>query len=133
VWVRVAHERLLSAWPPLAEALARAHTALDAARGVEDAADAWRAAGRRDSYLWEDDRLTITSAALGIPDGKAAKPPADGAANRPTGGTAETHEPARGGPCSADHESARRSGSYNYHFYGHFHDHVMWGHSAECF
>jgi hypothetical protein len=36
-------------------------------------------------------------------------------------------------PCTTDHESARRSGSYNYHFYGHFHDHTMWRHPAECF
>jgi hypothetical protein len=96
VWVRVAHERLLSAWPPLAEALARARTALDAARRVEDAAGAWRAAGRRDSYLWEADRLSITLAALGLPAGKAAQAPASDAVDRPTGETAETDEQARG-------------------------------------
>ncbi len=103
VWVRIAHERLLSAWPPLAAALARAHTAMEAARGVEDAADAWRAAGRRDSYLWEADRLTITSAALGIPAGKAVETSNGGAVDRPTGEATETEEPARS---VADHVTA---------------------------
>jgi hypothetical protein len=36
-----------------------------------------------------------------------------------------------GTPSTADHESARRNGSYNYHFYGRFHDRAMRDHLVE--
>ena len=49
----VAHEAFLSAWPPLAEAIAAASSALRAGRAVEVAAADWDARNRPPDRLWE--------------------------------------------------------------------------------
>jgi WD40 repeat protein len=68
-WVEVAHEALLTAWPPLDRAITEHGDALRAARSVEQAAAEWFTAGRTDGYLWDDERHTATALALGLPDG----------------------------------------------------------------
>lgn len=55
--VEVAHEAVLTAWPPLAEAVGAAATALRAGRLVERAAADWDQAGRPSTRLWGGDQL----------------------------------------------------------------------------
>ncbi|MEV8437971.1 TIR domain-containing protein [Actinosynnema sp. NPDC051121] len=55
--VGLAHEALLTAWPPLDELLTEHSSALRTARVVERAAADWVAAGRSETYLWDADRL----------------------------------------------------------------------------
>jgi WD40 repeat protein len=65
VVVSVAHEAFLSAWPPLASAIAEASTALRARRGVEQAADAWADSGRPADRLWDGGHLAAALADTG--------------------------------------------------------------------
>ena len=55
--IGVAHEAFLTAWPPLAEAIARHDTALRSRRAVETGAAEWDAAGRQLNRLWERGQL----------------------------------------------------------------------------
>lgn len=55
--IGLAHEALLTAWPPLDELIEEQGSALRAARVVDRAAADWTAAGRADSHLWDDERL----------------------------------------------------------------------------
>jgi WD40 repeat protein len=57
VLLGVAHEAFLTAWPPLAEAIRAAGTALRMRRMLEQAAAEWENAGRSPSFLWEQDRV----------------------------------------------------------------------------
>ena len=63
--VGVAHEALLTSWPPLSAAIDEHAVALRAARSVEQAAAEWREGGRPDHFLWDADRLTVTLTTLG--------------------------------------------------------------------
>jgi WD40 repeat protein len=56
-WVGVAHEALLTSWPPLADAIADRTVALHTARSVEQAAAEWDRAGRPEDHLWERGRV----------------------------------------------------------------------------
>jgi WD40 repeat protein len=56
--IGLAHEALLTAWPPLDELIEEQGSALRTARTVERAAADWVAAKRADSHLWDDERLT---------------------------------------------------------------------------
>ena len=66
VWLTVAHEALLTEWPPLDVTTADITVALRAARTVEQAAADWTSSGRPEHYLWDDKRLTATRAILGM-------------------------------------------------------------------
>ncbi|HKR48451.1 MAG TPA: TIR domain-containing protein [Pseudonocardiaceae bacterium] len=66
-WLTLTHEALLTEWGPLKNATDEIITALRAARIVEQAAAEWASADRADHYLWDDQRLTATLLALGIP------------------------------------------------------------------
>ncbi|MCE6999105.1 TIR domain-containing protein [Saccharothrix sp. S26] len=55
--VGLAHEALLTAWPPLDELLTEHSSALRTARVIERAAADWVAADRSETYLWDADRL----------------------------------------------------------------------------
>ena len=63
--IGVTHESFLSAWPPLAEAIARHATALRMRRAVERAVTDWEHAGRHRSRLWTGDQLAACRADLG--------------------------------------------------------------------
>ncbi|ABW12177.1 WD-40 repeat protein [Parafrankia sp. EAN1pec] len=58
VTVEVAHERLLAAWPPLAQAIADDAERLRQRGQVETAARDWQQAGRRPALLWSYSRAT---------------------------------------------------------------------------
>jgi hypothetical protein len=58
VLVRVAHEAILSAWPPLAEGIVAVAPALRARRVVEQAACDWDERGRPPRALWDGSQLT---------------------------------------------------------------------------
>ncbi|MGH3872112.1 MAG: TIR domain-containing protein [Pseudonocardiaceae bacterium] len=62
VVVSVAHEAFLSAWPPLAQAIAAAKSALRARRAVEQAAAEWHSATRSPDRLWERGQLAAAVA-----------------------------------------------------------------------
>ncbi|MGH3772064.1 MAG: TIR domain-containing protein, partial [Pseudonocardiaceae bacterium] len=66
VWLTVAHEALLTGWPPLDTATADITIALRTARTVEQAAAEWHSNGRPEHYLWDDKRLTATRITLGM-------------------------------------------------------------------
>ncbi len=57
VVVGVAHEAILSAWPPLAQAIDKNASALRARRAVEQAATEWDADSRSPHRLWERGQL----------------------------------------------------------------------------
>ncbi len=57
VVVGVAHEAILSAWPPLAQAIEKNASALRARRAVEQAATEWNDHGRPADRLWERGQL----------------------------------------------------------------------------
>ncbi|MEO7193836.1 MAG: TIR domain-containing protein, partial [Pseudonocardiaceae bacterium] len=57
VVIGVAHEAFLSAWPPLAQAIAVNASALRARRAVEQAATPWREHGRPRQRLWSGGQL----------------------------------------------------------------------------
>ncbi|WP_410671446.1 TIR domain-containing protein [Amycolatopsis sp. cmx-4-68] len=57
VVIGVAHEAFLSAWAPLATAIAEGKAALRAGRAVETAAAEWEAGGRPAARLWERGQL----------------------------------------------------------------------------
>ncbi len=57
VVVSVAHEAFLSAWSPLAQAIAAAESALRARRAVEQAAAEWHSDARSNDRLWERGQL----------------------------------------------------------------------------
>ena len=58
----VAHEAFLSAWPPLAEAITTAASALRTRRAVEFAAAEWDDSGRPADQLWERGQLSAAVA-----------------------------------------------------------------------
>jgi WD40 repeat protein len=68
--IGVAHEAFLSAWLPLAEAIAAAATGLRARRAVEQAAAEWESEGHPATRLWERGQLAgslnATGARLGL-------------------------------------------------------------------
>jgi len=76
-WIEVAHEALLTAWPPLDQAITERGDALRAARSVEQAAADWAGAGRVDGYLWDDERYSATALALGLPAATLPSRPMD--------------------------------------------------------
>ncbi|MGB6161568.1 MAG: WD40 repeat domain-containing protein [Pseudonocardiaceae bacterium] len=61
----VAHEAFLSAWPPLAQAIAENASALRASRAIEQAATEWGAEGRPVARLWERGQLAAALADTG--------------------------------------------------------------------
>ncbi|MGH3688211.1 MAG: hypothetical protein ACRDSM_24835 [Pseudonocardiaceae bacterium] len=65
VVIGVAHEKFLSAWPPLTEAIAANVTALRARRAVEHAATEWDDGGRPLSRLWGGGQLAVAEANTG--------------------------------------------------------------------
>jgi WD40 repeat protein len=67
--IGVAHEALLTAWPPLDKAITERTVALHTARSVEQAAAEWINAGRAEHFLWEAERLTTALNTLGLPAG----------------------------------------------------------------
>jgi hypothetical protein len=65
VVVGVAHEAFLTAWPPLAEAITAAASALRMRRAVEQAAADWDQADRAPARLWERGQLAAAVADTG--------------------------------------------------------------------
>ncbi len=65
VVVGVVHEAFLSAWPPLADAIADNASALRACRAVEQAATEWDQEGRPPSRLWERGQLVAARTDIG--------------------------------------------------------------------
>ncbi len=65
VVVGVAHEKILSAWPPLAQAIEKNKSALRACRAVEQAATEWNDGGRSPARLWERSQLAAAVADTG--------------------------------------------------------------------
>ncbi|MGH8923009.1 MAG: TIR domain-containing protein, partial [Actinomycetes bacterium] len=65
VVVSVAHEAFLSAWPPLAQAITAAESALRARRAVEQAAAEWHSDARPLDRLWERGQLAAAVADTG--------------------------------------------------------------------
>ena len=63
--VGVAHEALLSNWPPLDEAISAERSALQARRAIEHAATKWHDDGRPPSRLWERGQLAAAVADTG--------------------------------------------------------------------
>jgi hypothetical protein len=88
VVVGVAHEALLSAWPPLAEAIAAASTALRARRHIEQATDDWAQHGQASDRLWERGQLAAALADTGAH-------------------LQASHQPSRAGPESHQTEQGR--------------------------
>jgi WD40 repeat protein len=70
-WVTLAHDALISNWPPLRRAADDRIAVLHTARAVEDAAAEWTVANRPDHLLWSRERLTAAVLTLG---GTAAGP-----------------------------------------------------------
>jgi WD40 repeat protein len=66
VVVGLAHEAFLSAWPPLAEAITAAESALRARRAVEQAATGWNDHDRPPDRLWERGHLAAAMADTGV-------------------------------------------------------------------
>lgn len=69
VLVRFAHEALLTAWRPLADAIAKHSKALRTAQSVDQAAREWITADHADSYLWDEERYTAATVDLASEDG----------------------------------------------------------------
>jgi WD40 repeat protein len=67
-WIGVAHEALLTSWPPLAHTITARAVAMEAARSVEQAATEWERAGRPSGYLWERGRIGDVRRILGAAD-----------------------------------------------------------------
>ena len=63
--LRVAHEAFLSAWPPLAEAIASTASALRARGAIEQAAAEWTDNGRASFLLWGGGQLAAAVANTG--------------------------------------------------------------------
>ncbi|MGQ0774634.1 MAG: nSTAND1 domain-containing NTPase [Pseudonocardiales bacterium] len=76
VVIGVAHEAFLSAWPPLAQAIAANPSALRARRAVEHAATEWHDNGRPLARLWGSGQLAAAVADVGarIRAGNASTP-----------------------------------------------------------
>ncbi|MGH3803213.1 MAG: WD40 repeat domain-containing protein, partial [Pseudonocardiaceae bacterium] len=75
VVIGVAHEAFLSAWPPLAEAIAANASALRARRAVEHAATAWTDNGRPRDRLWGSGQLAAVVADTGARVCPVSAPP----------------------------------------------------------
>ncbi|MGH3685380.1 MAG: TIR domain-containing protein [Pseudonocardiaceae bacterium] len=65
VVVGVTHEKILSAWPPLAQAIENHRSALRARRAVEQATSEWSNGGRSPARLWERGQLAAAVADTG--------------------------------------------------------------------
>lgn len=65
VVVEVTHEAFVSAWPPLADAIAAEYTALQTRRLVEQAAVDWDKRGRPRDWLWQGGQLVAAITDLG--------------------------------------------------------------------
>ena len=63
--IGVAHEAVLTAWPPLSDAIRRDPVAFRAQRQLEQGARRWAHAGRRSRHLWSGSQLTGAVADLG--------------------------------------------------------------------
>ncbi|WP_322763198.1 AAA family ATPase, partial [Frankia sp. Cr2] len=66
--VAVAHERVLTAWPPLAEAIGRENDVLRLRRTAEAAAAEWERRGRPADHLWPLGRATAARETLKATD-----------------------------------------------------------------
>ncbi len=75
VVIGVAHEKFLSAWPPLAETIAKNVTALRARRAVEHAATEWHDGGRPPARLWGGGQLAAVVADTGARVRASGAPP----------------------------------------------------------
>ncbi|MGH3900266.1 MAG: hypothetical protein ACRDTA_18885, partial [Pseudonocardiaceae bacterium] len=73
--IGVAHEAFLSAWPPLAEAIAENVSALRARRAVEHAAAEWDGDGRARERLWGGGQLAGAVADIGARISADSAPP----------------------------------------------------------
>ena len=63
--IGVAHEAVLTAWPPLSDAIRRDPVAFRAQRQLEQGARRWADAGRRSRHLWSGSQLAGAVADLG--------------------------------------------------------------------
>ena len=63
--IGVAHEAVLTAWPPLSDAIRRDPVAFRAQRQLEQGARRWAHAGRRSRHLWSGSQLAGAVADLG--------------------------------------------------------------------
>jgi TIR domain/WD domain, G-beta repeat/AAA ATPase domain len=68
VWLDVAHERLFTDWQPLRRVIREEKANLALRDSVEDAANGWNEAGRRDDDLWGRRRMSFASASLASAD-----------------------------------------------------------------
>lgn len=75
--IGVAHEAFLSAWPPLAQAIIAAASALRARRAVEHAATEWHQNDRPPARLWSGGQLAAAVADTGARIHHAGTAPAD--------------------------------------------------------
>jgi WD40 repeat protein len=66
--VTVAHEKVLTAWPPLADAIEHVGDDLRLRRTVEDAATDWDSSGRPPDHLWEAGRAASAERILDTSD-----------------------------------------------------------------
>lgn len=70
-WIAVAHEALLTAWPPLNTTISEQTLALHTARSVEQAAAEWANADRAEHFLWNAQRLSAALTNLPADDAPA--------------------------------------------------------------
>jgi WD40 repeat protein len=70
-WIAVAHEALLTAWPPLNTMISEQTLALHTARSVEQAAAEWASADRAEHFLWNAQRLSAALTNLPADDAPA--------------------------------------------------------------
>ncbi len=75
VVIGVAHEKFLSAWPPLTEAIAANVTALRARRAIEHTATEWQDGGRPPARLWGGGQLAAVVADTGARVRASGAPP----------------------------------------------------------
>lgn len=66
--VRFAHEALLTAWRPLADAITKHGKALRTAQSVDQSAREWIGADRAEGYLWDEERYAATTLDLSTED-----------------------------------------------------------------
>jgi WD40 repeat protein len=66
-WIGIAHEALLTAWPPLDNAISEQSVALHTVRSVERAAAEWVDADRAEHFLWDVERVDSTLTNLTLP------------------------------------------------------------------
>jgi len=105
VTVGLTHERLLTAWPPLATAARDRSAALAEARRVEQAAAEWDSHGQDDGYLWPRTRVDAALSLLDFAD--TTEPLSPKSIGPQPAGMATSDDRASGHPAEVDARSQR--------------------------